>query len=185
METHHTAQRQQAPEPGAGQGRSARARSRTSPEPRGRLVVKPRDLEILCDLYHHGVMARSHLQAFHFSSLQRANARLRHLFDFGLVSRLTPPGLLRSQAAATQALYTLGAGAIPLVAEHLEVDEGEVRRVYRRTHTSLLVAHSLAVVEARLAFHRVARERSDLQMELWLAEGQIKHEYQVRAPEGA
>lgn len=166
-------------------GSTSPVRNRLRREPVGGLIVEKRDLQLLSDLFRHGVMARGHLQAFYFSSLVRANARLRQLFDHGLVSRLPLPGLTRAQSCGTQALYALGCEAVPLVAAHLGLDESEVRRAYRRTRTGLHIAHSLAIVEARLAFHREAQAQRDVELELWLAEGQIKHEYQLRAPNGA
>ena len=74
--------------------------------------LEERDRELLCDLLWQRAMSRSQLERLYFSSLVRANARLRLLFDHGFVSRYFLP----AAPYGAQAVYSLGKAAVPVVA---------------------------------------------------------------------
>lgn len=148
------------------------------------MVLQPRDVELLCDLFRHNVMSRGQLQTLHYGSTPRCNFRLRQLFDVGYVSRHVLPGLPHAQSVGVQVLYSIGKAALPVIALHLGHEESEIRRVYRRTRTPLWVQHSLCVGDLRLAFHRAAIA-GDVQIEQWLSEEESRHDFEVRASGGA
>ena len=160
-------------------------RDRFRPVPRGALVLQPRDVELLCDLFRQGVMSRGQIQALHsFGSTPRCNFRLRQLYDAGFVSRHVLPGVPIKQSTGVQVLYSLGKAAIPVVALHLGREESEVRRAYRRTQTPLFVQHMLGIGDLRVAFHQAATE-GDTNIERWLCEDESRHAFEVRAPGSA
>ena len=148
------------------------------------MVLQPRDMELLCDLFRHNVMSRGQLQALHYGSTPRCNFRLRQLFDAGFVSRHILPGLPCAQSVGVQVLYSIGKAALPVIALHLELEEDGIRRVYRRTRTPMFVQHSLSVGELRIAFHRAAI-MGKIQIGRWLSEDESRHAFEVRAPGGA
>lgn len=181
-------------------------RDRFRPQPIAGLVLTPRDSTLLCDLYQHAVMSRRQIQALHFTSTPRCNARLRQLFDFGYVVRHHLPGAACAAPYGIEGLYSIGKAAVPIVARSLQVDPSEVSQGYRRTLTLTFLEHTLEIVNLLLAFRRavtppmlpeaaltpeagtappdVAPPGPTPQIDRWLPEMQCRHEYDIRAAGG-
>ena len=87
--------------------------ARVEQEDRGRLWLTPRDEALLTDLFLHQAMSRGQLQALHFGSTARCNARLRKLFDHGYVVRDFHP----MAPYGTQGIYRIGPRAAKIVAQ--------------------------------------------------------------------
>jgi hypothetical protein len=156
-------------------------RSRFQPQPRTGLRLEPRDEELLCDLFLHRAMSRGQIQALYFSSTVRCNVRLRLLFDHGYVSRYYLP----FAPFGAQAVYSIGKAAVPLVAARLDMDVAEVGQQYRRAKTPQFLAHTLEIVNLRLAFRNAVAQREDVEIERWLPEIQCRHEFEIRQVDGS
>lgn len=159
-------------------------RSRFTPKPTAGLRLEERDEQLLGDLYLHRFMARGQLEALYFTSTVRCNARLRQLFDYGLVRRYYLP----SAPYGTQAIYSIGKRAVPLVASRLEAEINEVARQQRSTRTPTFIEHTLEIVNVWLAFRKAcaqpAAQSAEVKLERWLPEMLCRHEYQIRAKDG-
>jgi hypothetical protein len=155
-------------------------RNRFQPLPRAGLRLEPRDEELLCDLFLHRAMSRGQIQALYFGSTVRCNVRLRLLFDHKCVSRYYLP----FAPFGAQAVYSIGKAAVPLVAARLNMDITEVSQQYRRAKTPQFLAHTLEIVDLRLAF-RDASLVHGAEIERWLPEIQCRHEYEARQPDGS
>ena len=153
--------------------RTVRAvRSRFKPAPEAGMRLEERDRELLCDLFWQRAMSRGQLQRLYFSSLVRANARLRLLFDHGFVTRYFLP----AAPYGAQAVYSLGKAAIPAVARALELEEDEVKKQCRFSGTPTFLEHTLAIVEVRLALQEAAGKEPGLEFDLWVPEPLCRHE---------
>ena len=161
--------------PGDAAGKKRAVRSRFKPALEAGMRLEERDRELLCDLFWQRAMSRSQLQRLYFTSLVRANARLRLLFDHGFVTRYFLP----AAPYGAQAVYSLGKAAVPTVARTLELEEDEVKRGCRFSGTPTFLEHTLSVVEVRLALQEAARQAPDLEFDLWVPEPLCRHEYEV------
>lgn len=161
-------------------------RSRFTPLAVAGLRLEARDEQLLLDLLFHSVMSRSQIQELYFGSVPRCNARLRQLFDHGLVTRYFLP----AAPFGAQALYSLGKSAVPLLGNlveknpALQLELAELRKLYRRGKTPTFIEHTLAVTDLRLAFRAALDGASDLVLERWVPEPLCRHEYQIRAGGG-
>lgn len=156
-------------------------RSRFQPKVAGGLRLEERDEQILSDLFLHRLMSRGQIERSYFSSTVRCNARLRQLFDYKFVARHYPP----YAPFGAQAIYSVGKEALPLVARRLEMELPEVARYYRRTKTPTFIEHTLAVVDIWMKFREAVAAQPNLELDLWLAELQCRHEWDIRASGGA
>jgi hypothetical protein len=152
-------------------------RSRFSPKVAAQMRLEERDEQILQDLFLHRLMSRGQIERSYFSSTPRCNARLRLLFDHHFVVRHFPP----YAPFGAQAIYSVGKAALPIVAQRLEMDLDEVRRFYRRSQTPAFIEHTLAVVDLWIALREAMDAVPGTSLELWLAEMQCRHEWEIRA----
>lgn len=163
-----------------GTGGRRMPRSRFQPKVTSGMRLEERDEQILCDLFLHRLMSRSQIERTYFSSLVRCNARLRLLFDHHFVARHYPP----YAPFGAQAIYSVGKAALPIVARRLEMELPEVTRFYRRTQTPTFIEHTLSVVDIWLAFRQATEAHDDICFDLWLAELQCRHEWEIRTSGG-
>lgn len=155
-------------------------RSRFKPKVTAGMRIEPRDEQLLCDLFLQRLMSRGQIERLYFTSTARCNARLRQLFDHRFVTRFYPP----VAPYGSQALYTVGTAALPLVARRLEMELPEVQSYYRRSKTPTFIEHTLAIVDVWLAFREALNKHSEWELEDWLPELQCRHEYDIRADGG-
>lgn len=160
-------------------------RSRFEPKPIAGLVLTPRDEQLLADLFLHGVMSRTQIQALYFTSTPRCNARLRQLYDFGLVIRHHLPSILCPAPHGVQAIYSIGKAAIPRVAAKLQMEISEVKQGFRRNLTPSFLEHTLEIVDGLIAIKRTLPLHPEVQLDLWLPELLCRHEYDLISPTGA
>ena len=142
--------------------------------------LEERDEQILCDLFLHRLMSRSQIEKLYFSSTVRCNARLRLLFDHKFVLRHFPP----AAPFGAQAVYSVGKAALPIISRRLEMDLPEVTRYFRRTQTPTFIEHTLAMVDIWTGFQDAAQANETVNLDLWLAEMQCRHDWDIRAPDG-
>lgn len=140
-------------------------------------------MHLLRFLWAHSLASRSQLQERFFSSTPRANARLRLLFDNQLVCRhtlvLSPLGLWGEQA-----VYGLGAAALPLLAERFDMAIESLRVPERGQAAPLFARHALATVGIGLSLRRAAASTPGIELRSWLGENEARHHYEWRAPGG-
>jgi Replication-relaxation len=92
-----------------------------------------RDQLICLDLHEHRVLTTDQLFEVHFSSIQRARARLFQLHEMGVVWRSRP----RAQLGSLPWHYTLDEIGAWIVAEHLGIERRAVS--YREDRTRTLI----------------------------------------------
>lgn len=155
-------------------------RSRFQPQKSVGMRLEERDEQILCDLFLHRLMSRGQIEKLYFSSTVRCNARLRLLFDHKFVLRQFPP----AAPFGAQAIYSVGKAALPLIARRLEMDLPEVNRYFRRTQTPTFIEHTLSVVGIWMAFREATEASENISLDLWLAEMQCRHEWEIRTSGG-
>ncbi|HEY3213237.1 MAG TPA: replication-relaxation family protein [Actinomycetota bacterium] len=84
--------------------------------------VTERDQLICLDLYEHRVLTTEQLYELHFSSIQRARARLSQLYELGVIWRNRP----RTYLGSLPWHYILDEIGSMIVAEYLGIDQREV-----------------------------------------------------------
>lgn len=150
------------------------------PQAAAGLRLEPRDEQLLCDLFLQRLMSREQIERLYFTSTVRCNARLRQLFDHKLVRRLYPP----MAPYGAQALYSVGTAALPLIARQLDMDLPEVKRWNRVSSSPAYLEHTLAIVDAWLAFRDALQSDPQWEMETWFSELQCREDYEIKAPDG-
>ena len=161
----------------------SKPRSRFRPQPQAGLIASLRDERLLTDLFLQRVMSRSQLQVLHCSAEPSCNAQLRQLFDWRFLSRLYLP----TAPFGSQALYSVGKAAVPLVTarlarEGLALELDDIRIQCRPPALSLL-AHTLAISDIYTAMQQAVAAHPQVALERWLPERLCRHEYEVRRHE--
>ena len=144
------------------------------------VMLQDRDIQILSDLYNFGCMMRGQIEALYFTSVPRANQRLKQLADQKYITRTALP-LPRAMKSATacQAVYMLGTAGIPVVASVTGEGTNSVRDQLRHG-TPAFVLHTLEIVEFRLAAIAEIKLRPHLRLTAFLPERLCLHRYDVR-----
>lgn len=163
-------------------GLSKIARNRFQPDPRRRLRLNARDLRVLAFLYDNSLASRSQLQELFYGSRAYCNSRLRDLFDHALVLRHFP-AVTKGGHFGEEAVYSVGPGAVPLLAEHLEEPFEAVKAHVRRREAPLFVAHTLRTIDIYLSLRRDARA-ANVEVERWMGEVRARHDYEMRQAHG-
>jgi hypothetical protein len=158
------------------------SRNRFAPEPRARLRLNGRDLDVLAFLFDNSLASRSQIQELFYGSRAYCNTRLRSLFDHNLVLRHFPAVTLGGRFGE-EAVYSVGPAAVPLLAERLEEPFEAVKAHIRRREAPLFVAHTLRTVDIYLHLRRDALPR-DIEVERWVGEVRARHDYQWRDASG-
>lgn len=154
--------------------------ARVEQEDRGRLWLTPRDEALLTDLFLHQAMSRGQLQALHFGSTARCNARLRKLFDHGYVVRDFHP----MAPYGTQGIYRIGPRAAKIVAQRLDADANYVKQLCRGTKRIEFLEHTLEIVDFYLKVREGIGQTPGYSLESWMPEIQVRHEYELQLPGG-
>ena len=154
---------------------------RVEKEARGKLWLTERDELLLTELFLHQAMSRGQIQALHFGSTPRCNARLRMLFDHGYVARDFHP----MAPYGTQGIYRIGPKAASVVARRLDADASYVRQLCRGGRRPEFIEHTLEIVDFYLAVRAATEREPTCTIESWMPEMQVRHEYEVEASGGA
>jgi len=146
---------------------------RTTNKPPFRLME--RDLRILADLYLHRAISRDQLIGLgHFNSVPRCNSRINRLIQAGLARRIYP-----QSGSGSQAIYSVGPGATSILVARVNVPKAEVAPKASRAVPPLFLAHTLGLVDLRVAFQRQA-QTAGFSIEVWLPEPSCRHEYSIK-----
>jgi hypothetical protein len=114
-----------------------------------RVVIQPRDLEIVVYLYRHLAATRRQIQRRFKLGVHGANRLLRRLYDVGLVERYQPV-FPDCSAFSSQIIYCPGAGAAETLARHFNEDVSLVKRRCQKQPGYLM--HTLEVTQFCLQF---------------------------------
>lgn len=128
-----------------------------------RIVLTPRDLDLLRAAYRHRLLRSPHLVALSGGSRQGTLRRLQLLFHHGYLDR--PPMQLDWYARGSEPLaYALGnRGAEVLKAEGLSRQGGIRWNTKNRNLSRVFLHHTLAVAEVMVAFEVACRNHEGVQ----------------------
>lgn len=153
-------------------------RSRTAPQPKGRSVVTPRDLDVILTVFLQRAATRKQLQELGlFGSVSVANCRLRKLFDTRHLRRV----FVSAGGCSSEAVYVTGRAAVPEIVAALGIEKSEVERLASQ-EAPFFLAHALAATDVRVAFERGCPP--EFASFRWFSEPECRHEYSVRNPGG-
>ena len=144
------------------------------------MCLQARDVQMLVELHAYGCMLRGQIQELYFGSVQRANTRLRQLYDARYVVRadLPLPSCMDTPTGC-QAAYMIGPKGIPIVAAQTGQDTAEIRRQIRHGTPSYLL-HTVEIVNFRLAVEAAVRAHPEVRLERFLPERLCQHSYEYR-----
>jgi Replication-relaxation len=138
-------------------------RPRFERAPVRRMILTPRDLEILRAVHRHRLLRSIHLAALLGGSLQVILRRLQLLFHHGYLDR--PPMQLDWYARGSEPfVYALGNRGAEVLEAEGEVRQGGVRWDAKNRNVSRrFLHHTLAVAEVMVAFEVACRRREGVQ----------------------
>jgi hypothetical protein len=146
---------------------------------KARVILTDRDDAILLDTFLLKAVRRDHVERLHFTSLPRCNDRLLALYNAGYLDRYASP-----YGSTGPILYCLGKAARGRVRAACSergygfTDE-EFARQCKRSKSGIL-AHTLAVADAYVAFQRGLTASGPLQLVRFLPEIVVRQEFEIR-----
>jgi len=141
-----------------------------------RLILQPRDKDIICAVYEYRYLSRDQIQRLvSFHCVTKANIRLRKLYDCHFLSRLFLPTSLGS----SKAIYFLGNKGIDIVTEILGIDPLIVRKEQKQASQvkDLFLNHHINLNEVRIAFTKAIQEHPTMKLERWIDDHHCLQEY--------
>lgn len=161
-----------------GNGRKNSRQRVKSPAP---IILQPRDLEIISQVYDFDFLSRQQIQRLlDFRCTVRANVRLRKLFDHGLLARR----FLAATLGTSMAIYFLGPEAIPLISAQTGADPGEIQRRQKAIEQkkTLFFEHDLLVNDIRIAFYQTLANSNEWKLDRWVSSIDCLEEYSLLNP---
>jgi hypothetical protein len=137
--------------------------------------LNARERAILIAIYEHKVLLTAHLKAMFFGSLRRAQDRLRHLDDLGLIETWYPPQ--PRGAGRAPGHHTLTAGGAEVIGALLGVARSELRWIERDTQNranDAYLAHRIGVNAFFCALIDVGRAIDGHGLYEWVPERTVK-----------
>lgn len=134
-----------------------------------------RDRMIIAAVALHGAASRAQLMELgYFTSVSRANRRLRMLSDDNFLRRTyVATGPNRSET-----VYILGTAGSHIVSEGCDLDPIELKRQTNRVPARMFLEHHLLVLSVRLLAERLT---GGVRLAQFLTEPECRHEYKVVA----
>ena len=154
-------------------GRSSKWKRQKNP---GRMVLQPRDREILKAVNSFRVLSRAQIETlFNFKCVRRVNKRLRKLYDHHYLSRFFLPTIRGS----AKAIYYLGPKGIPIVSENFGVDINLIKLKRKATSKlkGLFLNHALELNDIRIAFSFGLKNYPNMKLERWIDDYDCTQEY--------
>jgi hypothetical protein len=143
-----------------------------------RLILQPRDREIMVGIYSYRLLTSEQVQKlFHFNSLRRVNSRLRKLYDHHYLDR----SFLTTVRGSGKALYSLGPEGAGEIARELGLDIKAVRRKRKGISQlkELYLNHSLDLNRVRIDLCRAIQSQPELKLERWINDNDCEQTYRV------
>ena len=156
-------------------GRASRWNRQKDP---GRILLQPRDREIMQAVYLFRMLSRTQIETlFHFKCTRRVNSRLRKLYDHHYLSR----SFLPTVRGSAKAIYYLGSKGITVVAEELGIDLNLIKRKCKATSKlrELFLSHALELNDIRIAFSLRLKDHPEMELERWINDNDCKQEYRT------
>lgn len=110
----------------------------------GRIIITPRDREIILAVYENRFLRRDQIERLFFSTTSACNQRLMPLYQHRFLDRLFLP----VDIGSSQAAYGIDRLGAEVVARHLAVNPGQIQ--WRKKHNRVeffFLEHVLAVAE--------------------------------------
>ncbi|MFN8140407.1 MAG: replication-relaxation family protein [Fimbriimonadales bacterium] len=144
-----------------------------SPDSR-EIRLQERDYELLSELATHKVMSRDQIIALgFFSSVPRANFRLKQLKDSGLIGEYEPNIRLRSGGS----IYYAQARAIAVLNQKLDSKLHASCIKHPGSVSPVVLEHTLRITDVRIALLKALGEAGKILT--WLPELLCRHEYSI------
>ncbi len=154
---------------------SASRADRSHPNLNGARRVTKRDRQIISTVALHGAASRAQVMALgHFSSVSRANRRLRLLCGAKFLRRT----YIATGPYLTEAIYVLGPAGASIAVEECDLDPTEMKRQGQRVPERMYLEHHLLGLSVRLLAARVG---GGVQLVHFLSEPECRHEYEVKS----
>jgi hypothetical protein len=157
-------------------GNPGRRESAMTPDARDHIRgVDDRERAVLVAIYEHKVLVTEHLKAMFFGSLRRAQDRLRHLAQRGLIDTWYPPQPRGMGKASGH--HTLTESGAQVVASLLGVARSELRYVVRNEkdrEQDAWLAHRLGVNEFFCALIEAGRATDGHGLAKWVPERTVR-----------
>lgn len=130
-----------------------------------RVVVTPRDSELLVSLYQYRYLSLPQVERLHFRSTQTAVRRVRFLSESGYLSTFRAPGI-------PDRIAFLKEKGLALVAGSLGVPVAELGGIRSRTQPKdyYFLRHFLAATDFRITLTRACTDRTDVSLLGFLAD---------------
>jgi hypothetical protein len=157
----------------AGRRRQSKWKRTRKPD---RLILQPRDMDIICAVYEYRYLSRDQIQRLvSFNCVTKANIRLRKLYDSHYLSRLFLP----TTRGSSKAIYFLSKKGVDIVTEILGIDPLIVKKEQKQSSQvkSLFLNHHLNLNEVRIAFSKAIQEHPDMKLERWIDDHHCLQEY--------
>ena len=142
----------------------------------GRMVLQPRDQEIIKAVYEFRVISRQQLQQLlGIDGARRMNQRLRKLYDHKYLSRY----FLHNNRGSAKALYYLGPRGAAIVSHELGIDPKVIKRKQKATSRlhELFLNHALGLNDIRIAFSIGLANRPGMDLERWINDNDCQQQY--------
>lgn len=159
------------------------------PERFGRFDLTPRDLAILRLVLDYRYLTVDHIQALVPGSPRQIARRLQGLFHHGLVARLLPPLRVREAGkdwqGSPKVTYAIDAAGVETICEadgrapkDLPWDPRHKQRM------QWFLEHKLGVSTFRATLVRAVAGRTDIELDRWLDEEELRRSVTVQYPGG-
>lgn len=126
--------------------------SRRSASCKGARLITSRDRSVIALVALHGAASRKQLMELgHFTSVSRANRRLRLLCQ----SKFLRPTFIAIGPRQSETIYVLGPAGSTIAAEDCDLDLFELKRHSRRDPQRMYLEHHLGVLDVRLQAERL------------------------------
>ena len=156
-------------------GRQSKWERAKNPE---RIVIQPRDKEILCAIYEYRYLSREQIQKlFSFNCVTKVNIRLRKLFDHQYLSRMFLP----TSRGSSKAIYFSGSKGINIITEQLGIDPLIVRKEQKNSShvKELFLNHHLNLNDVRISLTKAIYDHPDMQLESWINDHECLQKYSL------
>ncbi|MBW2063309.1 MAG: replication-relaxation family protein [Deltaproteobacteria bacterium] len=158
-------------------GRASKWERKKNPE---RLILQPRDRELIVTIYAFRFLTREQIQRlFGFNCIRRVNLRLRKLYDHQYLSRTFLPTIRGS----AKALYYPGPKGVPIIAEELGKDPSLIKKKIKGISQlkEFFLAHALQLNEVRITFTQAIQKNPGISLERWINDNDCEQEYRINS----
>jgi hypothetical protein len=143
-----------------------------------RLILQPRDREIMAGIYSFRFLTREQVQRlFAFNCVRRVNVRLRKLYDHHYLSRV----FLSTTRGSGKAVYFLDPEGAAVVAGELGLDLGVIKNKTKGLSQlkDFFLHHGLELNEVRINLSQAIAYQPEMKLESWINDNDCEQTYKV------